>query len=125
MLVDRTVSPARRKWQRFRKNRRGFYSLVIFLVLFVFSLAAELISNDKPFFVVYQGEYYFPIFRVYPETTFGGIFETEADYKDPFFIELKQEDQNRAFFPPNRHKNDTINYALDVPVPSPPTKENI
>lgn len=125
VFANRTVSPARRKWQRFRRNRRGFYSLVIFSVLFVFSLGAELISNDKPFLVVYQGEYYFPIFRVYPETTFGGIFETEADYKDPFFIELMQEEQNRVFFPPNRHKYDTINYALEVPVPSPPTRENL
>ncbi len=116
------LSPARRKWQRFRRNRRGFYSLFLFLVFFILSLGAEFISNDKPFLVVYQGNYYFPIIKTYPETTFGGIFETETDYKDPFFFELMREGQNRAFFPPNRHYFDTINYALDVPVPSPPSK---
>ena len=121
----RTVSPARRKWLQFRANRRGFYSLIIFTVLFVISLGAELISNDKPFLIVYQGSYYFPLFKTYPETTFGGIFETETDYKDPFFVELMEEDQNQAFFPLNRHYYDTINYELDVPVPSPPTRENI
>ncbi|NNK15246.1 MAG: ABC transporter permease [Desulfofustis sp.] len=123
--ADRTVSPARRKWLQFRANRRGFYSLVIFSVLFVLSLGAELVSNDKPFLIVYQGTYYFPLFKTYPETTFGGIFETETDYKDPFFVELMKEDQNRAYFPLNRHYYDTINYELDVPVPSPPTRENI
>ncbi|NNF48079.1 MAG: ABC transporter permease [Desulfofustis sp.] len=123
--ADRTVSPARRKWLQFRANRRGFYSLVIFSVLFVLSLGAELVSNDKPFLIVYQGTYYFPLFKTYPETTFGGIFETETDYKDPFFVELMKEDQNRAYFPLNRHYYDTINYELDVPVPSPPTRDNI
>ncbi|NNK56251.1 MAG: ABC transporter permease [Desulfofustis sp.] len=123
--ADRTVSPARRKWLQFRANRRGFYSLVIFSVLFVLSLGAELVSNDKPFLIVYQGTYYFPLFKTYPETTFGGIFETETDYKDPFFVKLMKEDQNRAYFPLNRHYYDTINYELDVPVPSPPTRDNI
>ncbi|RZW22511.1 MAG: ABC transporter permease, partial [Desulfobulbaceae bacterium] len=123
--ADRTVSPARRKWLQFRANRRGFYSLVIFSVLFVLSLGAELVSNDKPFLIVYQGTYYFPLFKTYPETTFGGIFETETDYKDPFFVKLMKEAQNRAYFPLNRHYYDTINYELDVPVPSPPTRDNI
>ena len=124
-FADRTVSPARRKWRRFRRNKRGFYSLVIFSILFIFSLGAEVISNDKPYLIVYQGDYYFPLFKTYPETTFGGIFETETDYKDPFFVELMKEDRNRAYFPPNRHYYDTINYGLAVPVPSPPTRENI
>ena len=123
--AGRTVSPGRRKWQRFRRNKRGFYSLVIFSVLFVLSLCAEVISNDKPFLVVYQDAYYFPLFRAYPETTFGGIFETETDYRDPFFTELLEEEGNRAYFPLNRHYFDTINFELDVPVPSPPTRENV
>ena len=84
-----------------------------------------MISNDKPFLVIYESNYYFPLFKTYPETTFGGIFETETDYRDPFFAEQMQEGQNRAFFPPNHHYFDTINYELDVPVPSPPTRENI
>ncbi len=119
------MSPALRRWQRFRRNKRGFYSLIIFLALFFVSLGAELISNDKPFLVIYQDSYYFPIFKTYPETTFGGIFETETDYKDPFFTELMNEGDNRAFFPLNRHYYDTINYDIDVPVPSRPTLDNM
>ncbi|MEJ2520706.1 MAG: ABC transporter permease [Desulfuromonadales bacterium] len=118
-------SPARRRWRQFRKNRRGFFSLVLFLVLFIFSLGAELISNDKPYLVIYQGNYYFPMVKQYPETTFGGIFETETDYKDPFFTELMREQGNRAIFPPNRHDYNTINYDIDGPVPSPPTRDNL
>jgi len=115
----------RRRWRRFRKNRRGFVSLVIFLALFVFSLGAELVSNDKPYLVIYQDNYYFPIIKHYPETTFGGIFETETDYRDPFFVDLMLEEGNRAFFPPIRHDFNTINYEVDGPVPSPPTRENL
>ena len=106
---DVPQSPLRRRWRQFRKNRRGFVSLVVFLTLFALSLGAELISNDKPYLVVYQGDYYFPIIKQYPETTFGGIFETETDYRDPFFVELMGEEGNHAFFPPNRHDYNTIN----------------
>lgn len=121
----RIGSPAKRKWQRFRRNRRGYYSLVIFLVLFLVSLGAEFISNDKPLLVIYQDNYYFPLIKSYPETTFGGIFETETDYKDPFFTDTMGEPGNRAYFPPNQHYFDTINYDIDGPVPSPPTRDNI
>ncbi|MGA7278050.1 MAG: ABC transporter permease [Desulfocapsaceae bacterium] len=119
------ISPGRRRWLRFRKNRRGFYSLIVFSLLFVISLGAELISNDKPFLVIYQGTYFFPLVKSYPETTFGGIFETETDYRDPFFQELMSRAGNRAYFPLNRHSFDTINFQVDGPVPSPPTRDNI
>lgn len=119
------ISPGRRRWLRFRKNRRGFYSLIVFSLLFVISLGAELISNDKPFLVIYQGTYFFPLVKSYPETTFGGIFETETDYRDPFFQELMGRAGNRAYFPLNRHSFDTINFQVDGPVPSPPTRDNI
>ena len=119
------ISPGRRRWLRFRKNRRGFYSLIVFSLLFVISLGAELISNDKPFLVIYQGTYFFPLVKSYPETTFGGIFETETDYRDPFFQELMSREGNRAYFPLNRHSFDTINFQVDGPVPSPPTRDNI
>jgi microcin C transport system permease protein len=119
------ISPGRRRWLRFRKNRRGFYSLIVFSLLFVISLGAELISNDKPFLVVHQGACYFPLLKSYPETTFGGIFETETDYRDPFFQELMARKGNRAYFPVNRHSFDTINFQVDGPVPSPPTRDNI
>jgi len=119
------ISPGRRRWLRFRKNRRGFYSLIVFSLLFVISLGAELISNDKPFLVIYQGTYFFPLVKSYPETAFGGIFETETDYRDPFFQELMGREGNRAYFPLNRHSFDTINFQVDGPVPSPPTRDNI
>lgn len=119
------ISPGRRRWLRFRKNRRGFYSLIVFSLLFAISLGAELISNDKPFLVIYQGTYFFPLVKSYPETTFGGIFETETDYRDPFFQELMSRAGNRAYFPLNRHSFDTINFQVDGPVPSPPTRDNI
>lgn len=73
----------RRRWRNFRRNRRAFWSLVIFAALFLMSLFAEVIANDKPVLVKYRGEYFVPAYRFYPETTFGGDFRTEANYKDP------------------------------------------
>ncbi|MEN8189242.1 MAG: ABC transporter permease [Thermodesulfobacteriota bacterium] len=122
---NKPVSLAGRRWRRFRRNRRGFYSLLIFSFLFVLSLFAELISNDVPFLVVYEGKPYFPLVREYPETTFGGDFETEADYRDPYILELITAGNNRAWFPPNHHSFNTINLEIDGPVPSPPTGDNI
>ena len=79
-----TLSPLnKRRWRNFRRNSRAFWSLVIFAVLFVASLFAELIANDKPILVNYRGEYFVPAYRFYPETAFGGDFGTEANYKDP------------------------------------------
>ncbi|MEF3193704.1 MAG: ABC transporter permease, partial [Halothiobacillaceae bacterium] len=72
-------TPGRRAWLRFRANRRAWWSLWVFLGLFGVSLLAELIANDKPLLVRYQGELYVPFLKSYPETTFGGVFETEAD----------------------------------------------
>ncbi len=73
----------RRRWRNFKSNRRAFFSLWIFGVLFGLSLFAEFIANDKPILVRYHGEFYMPIFRFYPETAFGGDFRTEAIYRDP------------------------------------------
>ncbi len=75
-----SLSPGRRAWRRFRANRLGFWSLVLFCTLVVISLAAELVSNDRPLIVRYQGQTYFPMLKDYPETTFGGDFQTPADY---------------------------------------------
>ena len=74
----------KRRWENFKRNRRGYWSLWLFLVLFVVSLFAEFIANDKPFFVKYDGRFYFPALFTYSETTFGGEFETAADYRDPY-----------------------------------------
>ena len=119
------ISLARRRWRRFCRNRRGFYSLLIFTCIFFLSLFAELISNDVPLLVVYEGENYYPLFKTYPETTFGGDFETEADYLDPFILEQLNKGDNKIYFPFNRHSYQSINFDIDGPVPSPPTAANI
>ena len=119
------LSPGRRRWNRFKKNRRGYYSLLIFGVFFCLSLGAEILSNNVPFFVVYKGGYYFPFLKVYPETVFGGDFETETDYQDPFFLTQMGHDGNRAYYPPNRHGYNSINLNIDGPLPSHPTKANL
>lgn len=118
-------SPGRRRWLKFRKNRRGYWSFWIFSAIFITSLFAEVLSNDKPFLIVFEGRPYFPLLVNYPETTFGGDFETETDYSDPFFLELMQKHGGRAYFPPNRHSFDSINLAIDGPVPSPPSRDNL
>jgi len=118
-------SLARRRWNSFRKNKRGFYSLIIFMLLFVTSLFAELLSNDKPFLVKYNDEYYFPIIKVYPETVFGGDFESETDYRDEFILNRLKTHGNFVVFPINPHSYNSINLQLDTPVPSPPTRENL
>jgi microcin C transport system permease protein len=115
---------ARRRWRNFRRNKRGYYSLVLFTFLFVLSLFAEVISNDKPFLVYYQGHYYFPLVKAYPETVFGGDFDTETDYRDPYILAKLTENGNRVWFPINPHSYNSINLELDQPVPSPPSKEN-
>ncbi len=118
-------SLARRRWRSFRKNRRGYYSLILFSILFVISLFAEVVSNDKPILVLYEGSYYFPLFRTYPETVFGGDFDTETDYRDPYILRRLSTNGNRVYFPPNPHSYNSINLELDVPVPSPPTRINL
>ncbi|MDW7773692.1 MAG: ABC transporter permease [Desulfobulbaceae bacterium] len=118
-------SLARRRWHSFRRNKRGFYSLIIFSLLLVASLFAELISNDKPYLVRYNGEYYFPIFTAYPETVFDGYFESETDYRDEYILEKLTENGNFVIFPPNPHSFNSINLKLEVPVPAPPTGANL
>ena len=112
-----------RRWANFKANRRGWWSLWIFLVLFILTLGAEFIANDKPLLVKHEGELYFPVFKTYPETVFGGDFPTEADYRDPYVAELINED-GWMFWPPIRYSYDTVNYDLDQPAPSPPTPVN-
>ncbi len=121
----REVSPMTRRWLRFKRNKRGYRSFVIFLSVFIVSLGAELLCNDKPLLVHYQDGYYVPLLKSYAETTFGGFFETETDYRDPFFLETMSRDDNWAFYPLIRHDYNTINFTIDGPVPSPPTTDNI
>lgn len=118
-------SPSRRAWQRFKSNRRGYWSLWIFGVLFVLSLCAEVLSNDKPLLVHYQGEYYFPIVKNYPETTFGGDFASETDYNDPFIVERITQGANWAVFSLNRYSFNSINYFAEHPNPAAPSRQNL
>lgn len=113
----------RRRWHNFKSNRRGYISLWIFLFLFLFSMFAEFIANDKPLLVYYDSNLYYPIFKQYPETAFGGEFETEAEYKDVFVQELILE-KGWMLWPLVRYSYDTINYDLPTPAPAPPSAEN-
>src|SRR5262245_13672418 len=113
----------RRRLSNFRANRRGFWSLWIFLVLFTLSLFAELIANDRPLLVKYDGHFYFPVLQVYPETVFGGVLPTEADYRDPTVAQLI-DSKGWTIWPPIPYRYDTINYNLPVPAPAPPSKDN-
>ena len=118
------ISPlTRRRLHNFRANRRGFWSLWIFLVLFFLSLFAELIANDKPILVRFEGEYYTPILKAYPETVFGGFLETETEYADPEVREMIEE-KGWILWPLIHFSYDTVNYELKVPAPAPPSELN-
>ncbi len=94
------------------------------MALLLICLCAEFIANDKPLLLKYKGDLYAPIFQNYPETTFGGDFETEADYRDAYVKDLIQAD-GWMVWPPIRFSYDTINYDLPQPAPSPPSLDNI
>ncbi len=112
-----------RRWENFKSNKRGYWSFWIFLVLFVLSLFAEVIANDKPLVVSYDGSFLSPVFVSYPETRFGGDFETEADYTDPFVQELIEEKGGWMIWPLVPWSHDTINYEAAT-LPAPPSADN-
>jgi microcin C transport system permease protein len=115
---------AARRLANFRANRRGWISLHVFAALFIISLFAELIANDRPLLVWFQDRPYFPAFFTYPETTFGGDFPTEADYRDPFVMELIEAD-GLAVWAPIPFRYDTIITDLGRPAPAPPSWRNL
>lgn len=120
-----TVTPlTRRRFANFKANRRGWWSLWIFLVLFVFTLCAELVANDKPLLLKYDGHFYAPVFRTYYETEFGGFLDTEADYRDPEVQKLITDKGGWMIWPLIPYSYNTINYGLTQPAPSPPSAEN-
>ncbi|KGK42358.1 ABC transporter permease [Nitrincola sp. A-D6] len=114
----------RRRIDAFCRNRRGFYSLWIFLALFILSLGAELIANNKPILVSYQGSLYLPVFNNYSELEFGGEFDAPADFRDPFIQSLIEDADGWMLWPVIRYNYQTINYELPSPAPSPPSWEN-
>lgn len=110
-----------RRWQNFKANRRGYWSFWLFLVLFVVSLFAEFICNDRPLLVKYDGKLFWPAFVNYSETTFGGDFETTADFRDPYLQKLITEKGGTMIWPPIRYSYNTHNLDLPTPAPSKPT----
>jgi len=110
-----------RRWQNFKENQRGYWSLWIFLVLFITSMFAEVIANNKPYYLRFEGKSYFPALVDYPETAFGGDFETAADYRDAFLEKLIADKGSYMLWPPIRFSYDTHNLDLPTPAPSKPT----
>ncbi len=112
------------RWQTFKSNRRGYWSLWIFMVLFGLSLCAEFIASDKPLLIEYKGEYYVPHWRDYSELDFGGDLDLDVDYRDEYIQELILED-GKIWWPLIPFSYDTFNYELSVPAPSPPDQVNL
>lgn len=111
-------------WEKFKLSKRNLYSLYIFSFLFVLSIFAEVISNDKPILMMIGDKLYFPLIIDYKEVHFGGVFETEADYKDNFMQDLIKKDDNWAVFPLNPNSYNTINLNNSTPNPAPPSMHN-
>ncbi|WP_322113811.1 ABC transporter permease [Marinimicrobium sp. C6131] len=119
-----TMTPLNQeRWHRFRNNRRGYWSLWIFLALFAVSLLSDLIANEKPILISFEDELYFPLLNDYTELEFGGDFAVNADYRDPYIAGLIN-DEGWMLWPLIRFNYRTINYDLPTPAPSPPTGEN-
>jgi microcin C transport system permease protein len=112
-----------RRWNSFKAHRRGYWSLWIFMILFGLSLFSEFLANDKPLLVRHQDSLYFPVIKDYPETRFGGQFETATDYRDTYVREMIEKD-GWILWPPVRFSYQTINYELTVPAPAPPSADN-
>ena len=123
MTSIRLTPLTRRRLHRFRANRRGWWSLWIFVILFIATLLAEVIANDKPFLVYFKGDVYFPIVKAYSETTFGGDFLTEADYRSPYLSELIERD-GWTVWPIVRYHHRTVAWDLPVPAPAPPDRNH-
>lgn len=120
-----TLTPInQRRWNNFKANKRGYWSLWIFLVLFIISLFAEFIANDQPLLIKYDGGYYTPVFKTYTETTFGGEFETAAEYRDPYLKELIEKKGGWIIWPLIEYNYTTVNQNPPTPFPSYPTSEN-
>lgn len=120
----RTSPINQRRWHNFKANKRGYWAMWLFGTLFVVSLFAEFIANDKPLLITFDGGIYAPVFFAYAETEFGGDFATEADYRDPFVQELIEDKGGNIIWPLIPYSYDTINLDLPVPAPAPPSTEN-
>ncbi len=118
-------SSLKRAWLQFKKHKLGLYSLYLLMFLVLLSLVAELVSNDKPYLVRYEGQLYVPIVQDYPETVFGGDFSTPTDYLDPFIQAQFSKPGNWAIEAPNPYGQKTLHYFAKLPNPAPPSTDNI
>lgn len=123
-MIDETLPLNQRRFDRFKAHKRGWWSLWLFLILFGLSLGAELIANDKPLAVRYDGQWYFPVLKRYPETVFGGEFPLQANYKSPYIQDLIAAKDGTMIWPPIPFSYSSINYDLEVPAPAPPSAQN-
>lgn len=120
-----TLSPLmKRRITQFKANRRGYWSLWILGAIFLIILLAEFLANDKPLLVSYEGKWYMPIFQTYPETKWGGQFQTATNYKDVYVRKLIEK-KGWMIFPPIPFYINTVNFNLEEPAPSPPSKDNL
>lgn len=118
-------APGKRLWKRFKRHKLGFYSLIIFVSLYVFTLAGELVSNDKPLVIYYEKQWYFPLLKDYPEAEFGGNLPIQADYHDPFIQAQLDKPGNFVLYAPNPYYYDTLNYFSETDhYPGPPDHDN-
>ncbi len=111
------------RWQKFKHNRKSYWSLWLFGFLFSICLFAEIVANDKPVLIQFNDEFYFPLMIEYSETDFGGEFDLAADYRDPYMAEIIEAD-GWMIWPIIPYSYSTINYDLPTPAPSAPTAEN-
>ncbi len=111
------------RWNRFKANKRGYFSLWIFGILFIITLFSELIANDKPLLIYYDSNFYCPLINEYAETQFGGEFDAPADYTDSYIVDLINEN-GWMINPMIPFSYNTINYKINVPAPSPPSTDN-
>ena len=119
-----TFSPLTlRRISQFKANRRGYWSLWIFGILFLIVIFAEFLANDKPLLVSYEGKWYMPLFQTYPETQWGGQFQTATNYRDAYVKKLIDK-KGWMIFPPIPFHISTVNFNLKEPAPSPPSREN-
>lgn len=117
-------TPLRRAWQAFKSHKRGSFSLNVLLLLFALSVSAPLWSNDKPLWIRYQQQNYFPLLHDYYDKDFGGDFDTPADYLDPLIRRNISENGNRALYPLNPYAANTLNDFDTLPDPAPPSERH-
>ncbi|RZS30834.1 microcin C transport system permease protein [Corticibacter populi] len=122
---SRSISPWRRVWLRFKRQRLGYWSLIALAAMLVLSLAGELLSNERPLLVVHQGHWYFPLVNDYSERQFGGALDTEADWLDPQVLQLVRGDGGQVLRAPNPYSHDSLNYFSAQPHPAPPSADNV